>query len=84
MIKPATGKMSTQRIHKIFSVPVAEDWIILMMANISNTKMSKPMIEYIFKPSLKVVEELYLVTFDLGLKIRSDSSTSHLALLKGC
>jgi len=47
MIMPASGNISTQRIHSIFSVPDAELWIILTMAKISNARIKKPIMEYI-------------------------------------
>jgi hypothetical protein len=47
---PATGKIRTQSIHNILSVPEAEDWIILIIANISSTRIRKPIMEYILFP----------------------------------
>jgi hypothetical protein len=46
-IMPTTGKNNTPNIHSIFSVPEAEDWIILMTAKISKIRTSKPNAEYI-------------------------------------
>lgn len=50
IIMPTKGNNRTQRIHNIFSVPDAGLCIILITANISSTRTSKPRMEYILFP----------------------------------
>lgn len=47
---PMSGNTSTPKIHRIFSAPGADDCRILIIAKISNTKMSKAIIEAMFFP----------------------------------